>query len=366
MQFVYGAIARRLMHSLGSAFILLASACASSDEPAPLEMSLVGDSGEAVFRFVDVGAGLCVMAEFPGEHHLLYDAGHWHSSQCTAAAREIVDDDRIELIILSHSDSDHLGELNEILADLDADTILHTGFERSTNTYAAAMQAIDNEVTSGAAVISLADTSLAPGHSFALGAAQVVFIAGWHEWDPSLSDTGATPSSSEIRNVVSIVVRIDYGGRSVLLTGDTVGRRLNDAPHACRDAQRVMVERQAQVGLRSDIMLSAHHGGDNGDALCFIEAVNPEAVIISAGHDHEHPRESTVERYLAAGIPAERIYRTDRGDDEGPNEWDGGRIDKCIDGRGEDTIELRLPSDRRRPIEIAYLNPARCERFSND
>src|SRR5574341_1183493 len=46
-------------------------------------------------RVVDVGPGLCTITETPNGHYLIYDAGHWQSSQCLAAAREIVDGDEV-------------------------------------------------------------------------------------------------------------------------------------------------------------------------------------------------------------------------------------------------------------------------------
>jgi beta-lactamase superfamily II metal-dependent hydrolase len=57
---------------------------------------------------------------------------------------------------------------------------------------------------------------------FERGDAAVIMVAGWADW----TEPGAT--ECERRNALSIVVRLDYWGRSVVLTGDTVGRRLND------------------------------------------------------------------------------------------------------------------------------------------
>jgi beta-lactamase superfamily II metal-dependent hydrolase len=330
---------------------------------------------QATIRFVDVGPGLCVIASFPGDQHLLYDAGHWFSRQCRAAADELVTDKFIELVVISHSDADHLGELDDILSDHEAGTILITGEERplrsrrtgNPTTYADAQSAIARETLTGASVLNLATTDIAPGHQFQLGDATVTFVNGWHEWDNVLSTPGRLPSKSERRNAISIVVRIDYGGRSILLTGDSVGRRLSDPdPNACRDSQRAMVASAVSVPVRADYMLSAHHGGDNGDASCLIAAVNPRYVIVSAGHDHEHPRASTVGRYLDHGIPAERIFRTDRGDDEGHEEWNESRIARCIDGRGDDTIEIHLPATAgaETPTPI-YLNATNdCTTFA--
>ncbi|WP_394692382.1 ComEC/Rec2 family competence protein [Hyphobacterium sp.] len=337
--------------------IYLGSANDAPELPSTISDDMAPSPDGAAIRFVDVGPGLCVVGRLPGGHDFLYDAGHWVGSNCLAAVRELVTDGLIELVVISHSDADHIGELDDILAEFDAGMILHTGYERDTTSWQNAEAAIQAQEARGATIINLADTPLVPGEVFGLGQAQAVFIAGWPEWDESYSDPGFIPEAAERRNVISIVMRIEFAGRRLLLTGDTIGRRLDDVPGACRDAQAVMVGRHPAISLDADILLSAHHGGDNGDAACFIEAVSPQDVIISAGHAHRHPRLSTIERYLAAGIDVDRIYRMDRGDDEGAGEWDTGRIPGCSDSRGDDTLDISIPADPNQTISIAYVDP---------
>lgn len=337
--------------------LYIGSANGASGLPSTINDDTIPSPDGAVIRFVDVGPGLCVVGRLPGGQDFLYDAGHWQGSNCLASVRELVTDGLIELVVISHSDSDHMGELDDILAEFDAGIILHTGYERETNTWENGLAAMQAQEARGATLINLAETPLIPGEIFGLGQGEAVFIAGWPEWDGTLSDPGFLPQAAELRNVISIVLRVEFAGRRLLLTGDTIGRRLDDEMEACRDAQAVMVGRHPAIDLDSDIMLSAHHGGDNGDAACFIEAVSPQDVIISAGHSHRHPRASTVERYLSFGLTPDNIYRSDRGDDEGGDEWDYGRIDGCSDSRGDDSIELNIPADPGQPYSITYLDP---------
>jgi len=264
-----------------------------------------------------------------------------------------VTDRQIELVVLSHSDADHLGDLAGILDDHRAGVILHTGSVRDTGTWRAAYQAIGREAVEGATVVSLSTWPVAPGTTFQMGDAEVTFVFGLSEWDRALSDAGRAPNAAEARNAISIVVRVTYGGHSVLLTGDSIGRRIGDPANACRDAERAMIQSQDRTPLRSDILIAAHHGGDNGSAACFIDAVEPEYVIFSAGHDHEHPRASTVERFLTHGMPESRLFRTDRGDDEGHAEWSASRVPGCSDRPGDDTLEVRLR--RGDPVEVRHL-----------
>lgn len=313
--------------------------------------SAQAQDAQAVIRIVDVGPGLCVVASFPDGYDLVYDAGHWNGSGCRDAVRDLVLDDRIELVILSHTDADHLGELPEILGDKRVGVMLHTGGTRTTATWRDAVAAMGSEVADGATILSLSTWPLAPGTEFNLGDATVTFVFGASTWDRTLSEERL--SASEQYNAVSITVRVSYGGQSILLTGDTIGRRLDDDDTACKDAEAFMVRNQANVPLRSDVLVAAHHGGNNGSATCFLEAVDPTWVIFSAGHDHHHPREETAARVLASGVARDRILRTDRGDDEGGREWSHQRQFGCRDPRRDDDIEIRIrPGEA---LEVGYV-----------
>lgn len=323
---------------------------------APAELAAFAASAafsddETYIRVVDVGPGLCTVTRVPGPHYLVYDAGHWRGEKCIDAVRDIVPGDDVDLLIISHSDSDHLADGAKILKQYAVHQIWRTGFRRDdTRSWRRLNKAIGQEVQDDSAtVINLATVPLAPGHQVQLGDAQVTFLAGWSEW------TEPGPTASERRNAISIVVRLDYEGHSVLYGGDTVGRRLGDPDDACKDAEKVMVERHqaGDIDLDADVLIVPHHGGNNGSSTCFIEAVTPEIVVFSAGHDHQHPSAGAAARYLAAGVDLDDIYRTDRSDDEeGPFEWKEGSRPGCNDGRGDDDVEIRLL--KAGPAEVGY------------
>src|SRR5574341_373599 len=93
-----------MIHALSVAFVVQA---AGGLTPGPADLYV---------RVVDGGPGLCTITKIPNGHYLIYDAGHWQSTQRLAAARQIVDGDEVDLLVISHSDSDHLGEADDILA----------------------------------------------------------------------------------------------------------------------------------------------------------------------------------------------------------------------------------------------------------
>lgn len=288
-------------------------------------------------RVVDVGPGLCTITAAPGSHYMVYDAGHWLGGHCIRAAREIVEGEVIDLLVLSHSDGDHLGDVPELLREFDVRRILVTGDRRpGSATWEATNRAIGNEVRYGASVVNLETTQLIPGTTIALGEATVTLVAGWHEWN------GPGLPRNERLNAISIVVRLDYRGHSILYTGDTVGRRVNDGDDECKDAEKMMVDDAGRVPLKADVLIAPHHGGNNGSSRCFIEQVDPTFVVFSAGHMHHHPRAAVAGRYLRHGVAAGNIFRTDRGDDERGSEWEHGRVPRCTDSRGDDDVEILL------------------------
>ena len=176
----------------------------------------------------------------------------------------------------------------------------------------------------------------------------MTMVLGYHKVPPNWNLT----SSSEIRNAGSIVVRLQYRGKSILFCGDTVGRHIGDDVDALIAAEREMVENAAVIPIDSDVIIAPHHGADNGSSSAFIEAVSPEYVIFSAGHKHRHPRTETAQRYRRFGVTLSKMLRTDRGDDEGSNEWGAGRVEGHNDPRGDDDIDILIGPDG--SIKVEY------------
>lgn len=316
---------------MASVSLLLALATVQGVQPGP---------DDVYVRVVDVGAGLCTITKVPGGGYLVYDAGHWSNQACLNAAREIVEGDVIDLLIISHSDGDHLGNAAAILEEFEVRRIITTGSERwDAANWKAMQEAIGKEVVfGGASVQNLKSSPLEPGTRIKVNDATVTLVAGWHEW-PSSSGL----SESERRNVISLVVRLEYAGHSVLFSGDAVGRRIDDPPTACKDGEKAMVDNIATVPLKSDVLIAPHHGADNGSSDCYIAAVAPSFVVFSAGHQYRHPRTAAAQRYLDRGVLLSRLFRTDRGDAEGGTEWPHGRVTNCNDSAADDDVEILLP-----------------------
>ncbi len=366
------------LHSLAGlsfAFALAADVPAANGMFSEHKAAPAAGNGEVYMRVVDVGNALCVVVKVPGKHYMLYDAGNFNTKQCAAAVREIVGNDKLDLVVLSHSDADHIGEIPAILPTYPPAKLVYTGRAgTSAKLWPKVISAIETVEDNGRAhgqnpvrnlQLEPLPNTLSPQQKpleIPLGDAKVAFAAGWNDW-PYGDEDGAGMSAAERNNVISIVAKFTYAGRSVILTGDTIGREIDDAPDACRYAEKWMVTK-GNVKLKSDVLIGEHHGGDNSSSRCFIEAVAPDYVVFSAGHvkSFAHPRAAAANRYLndpVHPITADHILRTDRGDDQGEKEWDYGREAGCVDKAGDDDIEIFIPEDPAKQIRVQYRSPAK-------
>lgn len=98
-------------------------------------------------------------------------------------------------------------------------------------------------------------------------------------------------------NDLSLVLRLEYGGLSVLFTGD-----IGDG------VEEYMTESLLDVGC--DILKVAHHGSKYSSSVDFLEVCSPDYAVISCGKNniYGHPGAETIERLGDVGAD---IYRTD-------------------------------------------------------
>lgn len=298
-------------------------------------------------RVVDVGAGLCCVLSLPDadgdgkREFCIYDAGNYIDNGKLTFERisEIVPAGSVvRLLVLSHSDADHLGAVDEICDAYKVERVLHSGLERTTSTWRNADAAIQQEVQLDKCIdLNLRFHELPVGSTYRYGEAFLMMVSGFHKPPASWG----TLNLSEFRNAGSICFRLLYRGRSVLFCGDAVGRHIGDPDDACIASEKFMVEMGEILPIKSEVIIAPHHGADNASSTRFIQAVSPKFVIFSAGHDHEHPRASAAQRYVAAGVKVENMFRTDLGDNEGGDEWPLGRGDSA-DKPGDDDVDIFL------------------------
>jgi competence protein ComEC len=310
-------------------------------------------------RVADTGAALCCVVRMPGNpyRYMIYDAGNYSGggSLTFDKVQEIIPlGSNIELMVLSHSDSDHLGAVDEICDAYHVRRVLRAGHQRSTSTWNDANDAIELEHDNDDCVdIELRYFEYPMGATYRFGDVFVTMVCGFHTPPANWGNL----AQSERLNAGSIVVRLIYADRSILFGGDAVGRHTGDPVNACIATEQFMIDNADIIPIDSDVLIAPHHGGDNVSSTAFIQAVTPEFVIFSAGHRYEHPRAATAQRYLDNGVLLANMFRTDRGDDERrPNEpdqeWSHGRQDGHHDPTGDDDVDIVVRQDG--SIQVQY------------
>jgi beta-lactamase superfamily II metal-dependent hydrolase len=258
-------------------------------------------------------------------------------------------------MVLSHTDADHIVAAGQVIRDYKVKKLLWGGYERSmidaeqpTTAYQRIIAALQATPATLNVNLNERDSVITPGNHFNVGAATITFLCGFGK---PLTEWGLTDKAEKL-NAVSIVMRLDFAGNSVLFCGDAVGRHRDDPENALIATEKFMVEHAAPY-LPATVIIAPHHGAKNGSSAAFVNLVKPKAVIFSAGHKFHHPETMTAQRYLQY-VPITSIFRTDRGDDEGGTEWDYLRVPGTIDRYNDDNIDIQLKSDH--SYRVFYLD----------
>lgn len=224
-------------------------------------------------RMLDVGQGDAVLVQTPEGHEVLIDGGAHRGVLREVAAQQSWFDRHIDLVIATHPDTDHVGGLVDVLERYDVDLLLMTEVVGGSPAAAAFASAMKEE---GAAVIPAR-----AGQVIQLGASTTIHVLA-----PASGTAGWKP------NTASIIVKIVYGDTAVLLTGD--------APSSVED----YLAETYGVGLRANVLKLGHHGSKTSTSDYFLDTVDPQYAVVSAGHDNRygHPHQSVVDRVLARDI----------------------------------------------------------------
>lgn len=226
--------------------------------------------------FLDVGQGDASFITTPSGRQILIDGGPDESALRGIARHMPFLDRRIDLLILSHPQLDHMAAFPEILRRYRVDRVLMTGVQYDLPQYRETLSLIHSQRIP----IWLAD----PRKDIDLGDGVILDIV----W-PSPSLFGQ--SMKQVNNS-SIILRVIHGSGSVLFTGD-----------AEEVEERAALASGADV--HADVLKAGHHGSKTSSGTGFLLVVDPNVAVVSASkiNRYGHPHAIILERLRTLGIP---------------------------------------------------------------
>ena len=210
-------------------------------------------------------------------------------------------DRRIEMIMMTNGDADHMTGLISLIKRYKIDQIVANNLVSDTGRFGELRKEIVEE--------KMAVHAPQQGEVIKLGGME--FKVLWPAerlgselvWSKEADDRvlGVNSYSKTEANEQSVVLKLIYGGFSVLLTGD-IGS----------ETEQVLVNFGSN--LRSNVLKVGHHGSKYSSSEEFLRAVKPALAVISVGKKNRygHPTQEALERLQVVGA---RILRTDESGD---------------------------------------------------
>lgn len=240
------------------------------------------NNGLLEVKVLDIGQGDAIYIKSPSGKQILIDGGP-NSSVVSELRKHMSWRDReIDIMVLSHPDSDHVSGLASVLEAYDIDYFVHPEIEADTKAY---KRFVDQLYTESALIIGAR-----AGRRIDLGDGLHLNII--------YPFTGPAQRKVRKSNNESVVIALEYEKFKMLLTGDiesTVEKKLVTL---------------ASASLPTTVLKIAHHGSGSSSTDAFLNASRPLIAVISAGEGnrYNHPAQAVLERLEKNNIP---YYRTD-------------------------------------------------------
>lgn len=211
---------------------------------------------------LDVGQGLAVLVQTT-DHNLIYDTGNGRDSGFSAGRAIIAPAllsmgiSELDMIVVSHGDTDHAGGLSGLLAVMPTNIVVYSDDVNVQNQPAVNCHELENWVWDGVE----------------FGFLETGFIAG-------------------SRNNNSCVLQVRFGDSAILLPGDIE-----------KEAEYQLLSHYG-ASLQSTLLIAPHHGSKTSSSYPFLKTVMPQQSVFATGYGNRfnHPAQEIVSRYHALGI----------------------------------------------------------------
>ena len=218
--------------------------------------------GGARIEILDIGQGDATLIRPYGTDPVLVDGGPPGGG--VTAALDSAGVGRLEAVVATHADLDHIGGLYDVFDEFEVGRYLFDGTPR--------------DLLSQARTAGVTRQMVSEGQVMRLGPLTLEVL-----WPPARGADFVPPSD---RNDRSVVLLVSWHRYRVLLTGDAEAEAVPLSPG------------------HVDVLRVAHHGSDDAGLAALLARTSPELALISAGRDNPygHPTEETMAA-LEAAVP---------------------------------------------------------------
>lgn len=220
---------------------------------------------------IDVGQGQCILLQYDDEYYMVDCGGDSDKMAATEAAQLLIMQGvfRLDGLILTHFDSDHVGGVGGLLDIIPADKLFLPAWTEQ-NKYKDALE------------YEYKDRIQWVKDDLVLDTANITIF-------PSFE--------GEESNESGLCVLFQPEECDILITGDR-----------SMAGERALLEHTKLPDL--EILIAGHHGSANSTSLELLNSTRPEVVLISVGkgNSYGHPAKETLERLSLYGC---KVYRTD-------------------------------------------------------
>lgn len=225
-------------------------------------------------HFIDVGQGDATLVQLATGENVLIDAGTDAAGEKVVAYLKSVGVKKLDYVIATHPDADHIGGMVDVLGAFKVDTFIDSGKVHTSKTYENTLIAVQKE-----------------GSKYIVPESGQIF-----EYNQSIESYFQILNVDEFAtetNDASIVVKGGYCNKDFMLMGDA----------------STAVESKIVRGfdnLEVEILKAGHHGSNTSSSLSFLKAVSPDAVILSygEGNSYGHPHNEVLSNIKTVGAKA--------------------------------------------------------------
>jgi competence protein ComEC len=245
-----------------------------------------------MITFIDVGHGDSILLEFPKGKRMLVDGGGLRDDRFDIGKNVIAPFlwkkkiRKIDTLVLTHPDPDHLKGLNFIASCFFIDQFWDNGPEENSEWHLRLKETLQKKNVESLSLNTKSPPRMIHG----------VRVSILNPAEGKEAYRRKDPPS--FLNNQSLVMKIQFGNIGVLLTAD-----------AEKEAEYRMVGQGAPI--KADILKVPHHGSASSSTSLFLQKVDPSYAVLSVGERNiaRLPHPEVLKRYERLGT---KLFRTDR------------------------------------------------------